>query len=180
MTKRSFCRALTLAIALGATTTVAGQVRQLEAPNVVPISPRLVTSGQPTAAALAGLKAMGFEAVIYLAPPTVPDAVGNEALIVARQGISFVNLPIAFTDPTDADFEQFSAVLQAMGDRKTLVHCQVNLRASSFVFLYRVIVLREDPNRAYENLSGVWVPEGAWKRLIERQLRKHDMPFEIL
>src|SRR5688572_19886694 len=109
------------------------------APNLVEISPRLVTSGQPTAEGLARLKAEGFGAVIYLAPPTVPDAVRDEQLIVTKQGLVFVNIPIRFDNPTEADFETFSAVLAALGPRKVLVHCQVNLRASSLVFLYRAI-----------------------------------------
>ena len=45
-----------------------------QAPNVVPVSVRLVTSGQPTADTLDGLSAQGFGAVIYLAPLTVSDA----------------------------------------------------------------------------------------------------------
>ena len=36
----------------------------LKAPNVVQISARIVTSGQPDAVALAGLAAQGFSAVI--------------------------------------------------------------------------------------------------------------------
>src|SRR5687767_1253377 len=111
--------------------------RSTLAPNVVEISPRLVTSGQPTAENLANLKTMGFEAVIYLAPPTVQDAVRDEPLIVTRQGLTYVNIPIRFDHPTEADFETFAGVLTGLGSRKVLVHCQINLRASSLVFLYR-------------------------------------------
>ena len=39
-----------------------GTDTQLQAPNIVEVSPRLVTSGQPTAASLAKLKAQGFGA----------------------------------------------------------------------------------------------------------------------
>jgi protein tyrosine phosphatase (PTP) superfamily phosphohydrolase (DUF442 family) len=92
-------------------------------PNLVEISPRLVTSGQPSAEALATLAAQGFEAVVYLAPPTVPDAVRDEALIVGRQGLVFVNLPIRFDKPTERDFETLTALLRALGDRKVRVHC---------------------------------------------------------
>jgi len=152
----------------------------LAAPNVVEISPHLVTSGQPSAEALAGLKAQGFDAVIYLAPPTVQDAVRDEALIVGRQGLVFVNIPIRFDQPTEADYESFAAVLAALGKRKVLVHCQVNMRASSLVFLYRTIVLKEPPRVAYESVSRVWTPEGPWRRLIEAQLRKHGVAFELL
>ena len=52
---------LSLALLSGAATGL--RAHPLEAPNVVSISDRLVTSGQPSAAALAGLGAAGFEAV---------------------------------------------------------------------------------------------------------------------
>jgi len=157
-----------------------GQTSRFNAPNVVEISPTLVTAGQPSAEALGTLKARGFEAVVYLAPLTVHDAVRDEQLIVTRQGLTFVNIPIRFENPTDADFEIFAGVLQGLGKRKTLVHCQINMRASSMVFLYRVIVLKEDPRAAWTAVTGVWVPEGAWRRLIEEELRKHRIVFELL
>lgn len=168
-----------LAMALGATTGTVAESPRLIAPNVVEISSRLVTSGQPSAEALAGLKAQGFEAVIYLAPPTVADAVRDEQLIVTRQGLIFINIPILFDNPTEADFDAFSSVLSGLGNRKVLVHCQINLRASSMVFLYRAIVLKEDPRTAFEAVSGVWSPDGPWRRLIEGQLGKHKVAFEL-
>jgi len=154
------------------------QPLRLAAPNVVEISPRLVTSGQPTAEALTGLKAQGFEAVIYLAPPTVSDAVPDEQLIVTRQGLTFTNIPIRFDNPTEADFETFASVLRKLGSQKVLVHCQINLRASVMVFLYRAIVLKEEPRVAYEAVAGVWSPDRRWRRLIEDQLQKHNVAFE--
>jgi protein tyrosine phosphatase (PTP) superfamily phosphohydrolase (DUF442 family) len=166
------------ALAAGAIALVAHA--DVGAPNVVPITAKLVTSGQPTAEGLANLKAQGFEAVIYLAPPTVSDAVKDEGLILARQGITYVNIPIRFDNPTESDFQQFAAILKGLGDRKVLVHCQVNMRASSFVFLYRTTVLREDPREAFRSVSRVWTPHGPWRALIEEQLRKNDVKFEIL
>ena len=149
-------------------------------PNLVPINERLITSGQPSAEWLGQLKAQGYGAVIYLAPATVSDALKDEGLIVSRQGLVFVNLPIAFDNPTAQDVQSFFALLQALSGAKVLVHCQVNLRASSLVFLYRVIVGREDPQPAFDAVSQVWQPEGAWKRLIQAQLRQHGIKFELL
>lgn len=150
----------------------------LKAPNVVEISARIVTSGQPTAAALAGLAAQGFAAVIYLAPPTVPDAVPGEATIVRAQGLEFINIPIKFGDPTEADFQAFVAAMDRLAERKVLVHCQVNMRASSMTFMYRVIVGHEKPEQAYESVARVWSPEGPWKRLIVAQLKKAGIAFD--
>jgi protein tyrosine phosphatase (PTP) superfamily phosphohydrolase (DUF442 family) len=150
----------------------------IEAPNVVPITSRLVTSGQPTAAALSRLGAQGFGAVIYLAPPTSSDAVPGEADIVRKQGLEFINIPIEFGDPTDADFQAFAAAMDKFKDRKVLVHCQVNMRASTMTFLYRTVVGRENPDLAYESVARVWSPRGAWKRLMVEQLHKAAIDFD--
>lgn len=150
----------------------------LAPPNLVEITPQLSTSGQPPAEVLKDLHAQGYEAVVYLAPPNVGDAVKDEALIVGSQGMTFVNIPIRFGNPTEQDFETFAAVLSALGPRKVLVHCQVNMRASSMVFLYRTIKLKQDPHKAYESVSRIWVPEGPWKTLIQSQLKKHGVNFD--
>ena len=53
-----------------------------------------------------------------------------------------------------------------VSDRKVLVHCQINMRASSLVFLHRTIALKEDPRVAYEAVTAVWSPRGPWRALI--------------
>ncbi len=150
---------------------------QIDAPNVVVISANVITSGQPTAGALEKLASQGFGAVIYLAPPSVPDAVPGEAEIVTKQGMVFINIPIAFSHPTDADFQAFSAAMSSLKDRKVLVHCQVNLRASSMTFLYRAIVAHESAEQAYESVAKVWSPDGPWMLFITSQLQKAGLAF---
>lgn len=177
-TRRCAMQAMLMAAAmpLGAG---AAQPPGLEAPNIVQISPQLVTSGQPTAASLRRLKDMGFGAVIYLAPETVPDAVPGESAILQAQGLGYVNIPVPFNRPTGEDVAAFEAALARFEGRKVLVHCQVNMRASSMVFLHRVVVGRERPEAAYDAVSQVWSPEGPWKALIESQLRQVGISFEL-
>jgi protein tyrosine phosphatase (PTP) superfamily phosphohydrolase (DUF442 family) len=150
----------------------------IEAPNVVPISTQLVTSGQPTAKALGKLKEQGFDAVIYLAPTTVSDAVAEEKNIVESQGMKWVNIPIVFNKPGAADFDTFVETLKSMAGQKVLVHCQINMRASSMVFLYRSIVNKEAPEKAYEAVIKVWSSSGVWKELIVSQLALHQINFQ--
>ena len=52
------------------------------------------------------------------------------------------------------------------------------MRASTMVFLYRTIVAKEDPQRAYEAVIKVWLPQGPWKELIRDELRQHNIDFE--
>jgi protein tyrosine phosphatase (PTP) superfamily phosphohydrolase (DUF442 family) len=154
------------------------QAAELSAPNIVPITPQLVTAGQPSKASLAALGELGFDADIYLAPPSVPDAVRDEGAIVGSQGLVFVNIPIRFGNPTEQDYELVAGALNALRGKKVLVHCQVNMRASSMVFLYRVLAGKEDPEHAYQDVARVWTPDGKWKEFIVMMLRKHGIAFE--
>ena len=74
-----------------------------------------------------------------LAPPTNQGAVADEGKLVAEDGPTYVNIPVSWQQPTYEDFELFSAVMNGARDRKVLVHCQLNMRASAFTFLYRVV-----------------------------------------
>lgn len=147
-------------------------------PNLIAIDAKLTTAGQPSAEWLGTLAAQGFEAVIYLAPPTVPDAVRDEALIVGRQGLTFVNIPIRFDKPADADYETFARTLTALRGKKVLVHCQVNMRASTLTFLYRTLIEKVEPQKAWEPVAKVWTPGGPWKSLMLERLRKEGVAFD--
>lgn len=157
-----------------------GQSRPgLKAPNVVVISEKLVTAGQPTAESLADLANLGFEAVVYLAPPTVADAVVHEPEIIRQQGMAFVNIPIQWSKPTEADFQAFVEVMNRFQGRKILVHCQANMRASAMTFLYRVIVAKAPPSPAYESVLKVWTPKNQWKDFMNAQLQQATIPFAV-
>ncbi len=166
-----------LVLLLGAASLPA---QSLDAPNVVAISPRLVTAGQPSAAALSSLRSAGFQAVIYLAPSSVQNAVANEADLLEQQGIEFIHIPIPFGSPNAAHFQAVTDALQRLKDKRVLAHCEVNMRASSMVFLHRVLALKEDPGRAFAAVTAVWSPRGPWRALIEEQLRNGGVKFELL
>lgn len=159
-------------------TLLLAQPATLQAPNVVPITPLLVTSGQPTREALEGLKAQGFQAVVYLAPTTVDTAVPGEADIVRREGLEFVHLPIPFGAPEESHYLAVAEALKRLKDRKVLIHCEVNFRASTLTFLYRTIALRQPPAAAYEAVARVWSPRGPWRALMVAQLRRNGIDFE--
>src|SRR4030095_2084712 len=74
--------------------------------------------------------------------------------------LAAVNIPIDFGRPTERDFDEFAKALSGFAGRKVLVHCQVNMRASTMVFLYRNIVAKWDPHRAYGAVSKVGGHEG--------------------
>ncbi len=97
---------------------------------------------------------------------------------MAKQGIEFVHIPIPFGSPQETHFLAVSAALVRLQPKKVLVHCQVNMRASSMLFLHRVLNGNENPELAYEAVAKVWSPAGAWRELLRTQLRKHNVNFQ--
>lgn len=148
--------------------------------NHVVINDRLHTSGQPESSQLSGLADRGFEMVINLAPPTTQGAIATEGKLVAENGVTYVNIPVDWRNPTYADFALFSGVLNQSGDRQVLVHCQVNKRASMFTFLYQVVHEQVPVDEAFEFVKQVWVPEDQWVTFGNRVLERHDIESDIL
>lgn len=154
-------------------------MRTLEftAPNLVAATPKIITSGQPTADALQLLGTQKFDAVVFLVPDGTSGNVKDEAAILKRQGIHYLHIPIPFGAPTAQHYHTFADAMSKLTGKKVLVHCEINLRASSMVFLYRTTALKEDPDVAYASVVNVWSPRGAWKPYIETMLSKHKIKF---
>ena len=147
--------------------------------NMVVIDDRLTTSGQPPAGYFGDLASQGFGLVINLAPPDSSGSIENEGALVANNGMIYVNIPVDWHAPTGRDFAYFRAALDASDDRRTLVHCQVNMRGSSFTFLHRVISQGVAPEDALEAVHAVWVPDATWTKFIEDTLAAHGIEFEL-
>src|SRR5262245_3967133 len=147
--------------------------------NYVAATERLHTAGQPTAETLGTLGGKGFQLVVNLAPPTNQGAVADEGKLVAAQGATYVNIPVDWQKPTYADFEMFSAVMNGAEDKKVLVHCQLNMRASAFTFLHRVVNEHVPPAEAYTALKAVWVPRDQWAEFVKMVLAKNNIKFDL-
>ncbi len=143
--------------------------------NYVAYSESLASSGQPTQAQLEAISRVGLERVIYLAFADHETSLSGEDRIVRDLGMQFVHIPVVWSAPTVADYELFAAVMQQSEGVNTLVHCQVNWRASSFVFLYRVIVLGVPMNDAVLALNSIWTPSDGWREFIVAVLKAHDL-----
>lgn len=147
--------------------------------NHVAIDAALSTSGQPDAATLGTLADRGYGLVVNLAPPQSQGAVPEESRLLGEDGVAYVNIPVDWRQPTLADFDLFSAVMSSADGRKTLVHCQMNMRASVFTFLYRVVHAGVPPEEAFEAVRAVWQPGEQWAEFGASVLARHDVDFEF-
>lgn len=143
----------------------------MDAGNIVQISEELWTSGQLSAEDIECLPAQGFQAVVNLALPTSSNALPGEAERVTALGMSYVQIPVLWEQPTWAQLKQFCAILQALTGCKVWVHCAMNMRASAFVYLYRRLCLGEAECDALPALQQVWAPNPIWHEFIDSALR---------
>ncbi len=173
-------RTITL-FALSALASVSAAQDEELAVNHVVVHDKLHTAGQPDEAQLAALSDRGFGLVINLAPPTVRNAVHNEGQLVSEDGITYVNIPVVWQNPSYDDFALFSAVMDEAGDRQVLVHCMVNARASMFTFLYQAVHGGVPVEEAYDVVEQVWEPEEAeqWVEFGNRVLERHGITHDL-
>jgi uncharacterized protein (TIGR01244 family) len=137
--------------------------------NYVQLDDRVATSGQPTEAQMALIKAAGYTTVINLAPKHHENALGNEDEILASLGIRYIHLPVVFTNPTRADFEEFIEAYEACEDERVWVHCAANMRVSAFFYKYRTERLGWRPEDAKSDMDKVWEPGNyldVWRKFI--------------
>ena len=163
-----------------ATMTNPGYAQQADlAANFTQVHERLHTAGQPSEETLSRLAGYGYDMVVNLATPASEDAIPTEGKLVTANGLTYVNIPVDWRKPTYADFELFSGVLNNAGDRKVLVHCQVNMRASMFTFLYQVVHEKADPESAFRHVSPIWHPRDQWLEFGQLVLARHNIDFQF-
>ena len=141
-------------------------------------SDMFASAGQPGKKQLAMLRDAGFERIVYIAFTNSGAAFDNEDQIVKKLGMHYIQIPVDWEAPTANDFYAFAAVMQSGTSQKTLLHCQVNFRASAFSFLYRVIYEDVPIAEAKQDMNGVWQPNEVWRDLILQILAENDISAE--
>ncbi|MDH5345645.1 MAG: protein tyrosine phosphatase family protein [Gammaproteobacteria bacterium] len=138
-------------------------------------SPAFASAGQPTREQLSEVGEAGFERVVYIAFSNSGSAISDEDAVVKELGMDYVHIPVIWDAPTMSDFYAFAGAMQREPDKKTLLHCQANYRASAFAFLYRVLYLGVPIAEAKADMNAVWQPNETWRDLIFAVLEDNDV-----
>ena len=162
-----------LLLSLCLSQSVYGQKSIKRIKNYVPISEKLHTCGQITGESLGALEAEGVEAIISVNAEEF-GAIESLKRQAQAKGIKFVNVPVSWDNPTISSLEDFFDAMDQNKGAEVLVHCQLNWRASAFVYLYRTLRLKESKKEAEKALKKIWNPEKypAWDAFL-KQAEKH-------
>jgi protein tyrosine phosphatase (PTP) superfamily phosphohydrolase (DUF442 family) len=125
--------------------------------NLVEVNDRLITAGQPTEEQLSALAAEEINTVINLAPGDSRSALPDEAALVQSLGMTYHHFPVAWDNPTEADFAAFDEVMTALPpEGRTLLHCAANFRVSAFYGLYGITHLGWSIEQAEAFRAPIW------------------------
>lgn len=138
-------------------------------------SESFASAGQPTREQFQTLKDSGFERIVYIAFTNNPNALADEDQLVKGLGMEYMHVPVDFSNPLPDDFYAFADSMQRNTDKKTLLHCQVNARATAFSFLYRVIYEDVPIAEAKADMNTVWQPNEVWRDFIFEVMAQNDL-----
>jgi protein tyrosine phosphatase (PTP) superfamily phosphohydrolase (DUF442 family) len=142
----------------------------IKAENTYKVFDWLWTSGQLTEEDIHHLPELGIEVVFNLGLPTSIKALANEAALVTELGITYIQIPVVWKYPKPDQFTQFAGLLQLYSGHKIWAHCAKNMRVSVFVYLYRLLVLRESEEEASFPLREIWQPDEVWQQFIHSEI----------
>lgn len=116
----------------------------------------ITTSGKLERSDPARLAAIGVRHVVNLALADHPEALADEAALMAAQGIAYTHIPVPFDAPTPAHVAALEQALAAHPG-PAHVHCIMNWRVTAFFYLIdRASGVPEPEARA--RMAAVWNP----------------------
>lgn len=136
--------------------------------NFVQLTESVGTAGQPTPEQFADIARAGYAAVVNLAVPDSHNAVANEGSLVTATGMTYVNIPVKWDDPTLRDLQRFIKTMRAFAGERVFVHCAMNMRVSAFMYHYLTIEQGLPPAQARSPILEKWEPkmDEVWKRFL--------------
>ena len=139
-------------------------------------SPTFASAGQPNREQFQAVRDAGFERVVYIAfTNSGENAIPEEDTIVKELGMEYLQIPVDFKTPLPSEFYAFADAMRRYPNKKTLLHCQVNARATAFSFLYRVIYADVPITEAKADMNTVWQPFGPWRDFIFAVLEENQI-----
>jgi protein tyrosine phosphatase (PTP) superfamily phosphohydrolase (DUF442 family) len=105
-------------------------------PNYVELTPLIGTGGQPVEDGIKDIAGKGYKAVVNIrASDEEYDRIGEEKLAV-QLGLQYIIIPFATKDASESQALAFHALMTALKNTKTFVHCGSGNRVGSLMMVH--------------------------------------------
>lgn len=141
--------------------------------NFIELSEKLGTSGYPEDHEFQYIHDNGYQVVINLVSNEPDDVLrDSEKKIVENFGLFYIHIPVVWESPQFDDFKTFCNALEQHKDKKVFIHCELNMRVSVFMMLYRVLYKGMNQEKAMLDVKKIWNPHNQWEEFIKRALNE--------
>ena len=127
-----------LALALALFVQAPPQTPTPDIRNFLQVTPEFCTGAQPRPEHFAMLKSRGIKTVLNLRVPEEHRAEEEKAAVEAAD-LKYINIPVAYSHPTDADVDAFLKATDDVASRPMFVHCTAGIRVGAFWLIRRVV-----------------------------------------
>jgi len=134
------------------------------------VSDQLACAGQPTEEQLRELAAENYRVIINLGLLNTRYALPDEAGLVKELGIDYYHIPVNFEKPLLTELKDFITLMNRNQDKKMLVHCAANYRASVFTGLYLLVAGHMNKEEMENFIDDVWQPNTVWQDFLSKGL----------
>lgn len=131
------------------------------------VSDRLSCAGQPTEDQLKQLATENYEVIINLGLLNTRYSLPDEAAMVNDLGIDYYHISVNFEKPALTELKDFIDLMTRQPDKKIMVHCAANYRASVFTGLYLLATGQMNREEMEDFIDDVWQPNTVWQAFLE-------------
>ena len=132
-----------------------------DVPRLLCVGDRVATGGQPRDAAWPKLAKLGFRSVLTLRTPEEVD-LGKQKTAVEAAGLKFLNVPVGY--PSDAQLDQFLALVRDPSNQPMLIQCSVGFRVGLFWMVHRALDDGWPVEKALEEARQIGLRGSAWEQ----------------
>lgn len=142
--------------------------------NFAQVESTVACTGAIKPTSIAGIRKMGFAAIINLRVATEPGAdIDAEAAAAKEAGINFVHLPLVGSAPDPAVADHFLQIIQTAGNQPAFIHCATGGRAAAMWLIKRVLIDKWELSRATEEASQLGLASPGLKKFALDYIEAH-------
>jgi protein tyrosine phosphatase (PTP) superfamily phosphohydrolase (DUF442 family) len=144
--------------------------------NYYTINEKLACSGQPKEDQLKSLADEGFKTVVNLGLKDKDYSLPDEQGAVTQYGMNYYHIPVVFNKPNITQLDEFIRIMRQNWQKKILVHCAMNYRATCFTGLYLFAEKQLTEEAMTDLIQDVWQPDEIWQSFIEDSIKHISEP----
>jgi uncharacterized protein (TIGR01244 family) len=176
MLKR-YALVVVLLVGVGGASAAAQNVTKETLPgvtNFARLETTIACAGATTPQAVAGLKQMGYAAIINLREASEAGAnIDAEAAAAKTAGITFIHLPFNAASPNPAVVDSFLKAVTDAKNQPAFVHCASGNRAAAMWMIKRMQIDKWDAERAGTEAAALGLTSGALKTFAVQYVESH-------